>query len=70
MRKLVRLSIAMGGFLIAISIVLTGIVFLILLNLIDISPFTDPNNTLLLGLVFLAIGALDFLSGMIILKKR
>jgi hypothetical protein len=60
----------MGGFLIAISIVLTGIVFLILLNLIDISLLTDPNNTLLLGLVFLAIGALDFLSGMIILKKR
>lgn len=70
MRKIVRLSIAIGGFLIAISLILTGIVFLILLNLIDISSFTDPKNNLLLGLVFLAIGALDFLSGMIILKKR
>lgn len=70
MRKIVRLSIAIGGFLIAISLILTGIVFLILLNLIDISSFTDPKNNLLLGLVFLAIGALDFMSGMIILKKR
>ncbi|UCG54847.1 MAG: hypothetical protein JSV32_01110 [Dehalococcoidia bacterium] len=70
MRKLVRLSIAIGGFLIVTSLVLTGIVFLILFNLIDISAFTDPKNTLLLGLVFLTIGALDFLSGMIILKKR
>lgn len=70
MRKIVRLSIAIGGFLIAISLILTGIVFLILLNLIDISSFTDPKNNLLLGLVFLAIGALDFMSGIIILKKR
>lgn len=70
MRKLVRLSVAIGGFLIVTSLILTGTVFLILLNLIDISIFSDQTSTSLLTLMFLAIGILDFVAGIILLLKR
>ncbi len=70
MRKLVRLSVAIGGFLIVTSLILTGTVFLILLNLIDISVFSDQTSTSLLTLMFLAIGILDFAAGIILLLKR
>jgi hypothetical protein len=70
MRKLVRLSVAIGGFLIVTSLILTGTVFLILLNLIDVAVFADQTNVLLLTLMFLAIGVLDFIAGIILLLKR
>jgi hypothetical protein len=70
MRKLIRLSVAIGGFLIVTSLILTGTVFLILLNLIDISVFSDQTSTSLLTLMFLAIGILDFVAGIILLLKR
>ena len=70
MRKLVRLSIAIGGFLIVTSIILTGTVFLILSNIIDVSAFADQASMSLLTLMFLAIGILDFIAGIILLLKR
>jgi len=70
MRKLVRLSVAIGGFLIVTSIILTGAVFLIFLNIIDVSVFADQAGMSLLTLMFLAIGILDFIAGIILLLKR
>ena len=70
MRKLVRLSIAIGGFLIVTSLILTGTVFLILLNLIDVGVFTNQTHTSVLTLMFLVIGILDFIAGIILLLKR
>jgi hypothetical protein len=70
MRKLVRLSVAIGGFLIVTSIILTGAVFLIFLNIIDVSVFADQASMSLLTLIFLAIGILDFIAGIILLLKR
>ena len=70
MRKLVRLSIAIGGFLIVTSLILTGTVFLILLNLIDIGIFANATRTSVLTLLFLVIGILDFIAGIILLLKR
>ncbi len=70
MRKFVRLSIAIGGFLIVTSLILTGTVFLMLLDLIDIGIFSNQTHTLLLTLIFLAIGILDFIAGIILLLKR
>jgi len=70
MRKLVRLSLAIGGFLIVTSLILTGTIFLILLNIIDVSVFADPVTTSVLTLIFLAIGVLDFIAGIILLLKR
>jgi len=70
MRKLVRLSIAIGGFLIVTSIILTGAVFLIFLNIIDVSIFAEQASMSLLTLMFLAIGILDFIAGIILLLKK
>jgi len=70
MRKLVRLSIAIGGFLIVSSLILTGAVFLILSNIIDVTVFADQATVSLLTLMFLAIGVADFIAGIILLMKR
>jgi hypothetical protein len=70
MRKLVRLSIAIGGFLIVTSLILTGTVFLILLNLIEIDVFANATHISVLTLMFLVIGILDFIAGIILLLKR
>jgi hypothetical protein len=70
MRKLVRLSIAIGGFLIVTSLILTGTIFLILLNIIDAGVFANQTHISVLTLIFLAIGVLDFIAGIILLLKR
>ena len=44
MRNLARLSVAIGGFLIVTSLVLTGIIFLILMNIIEIDVFADQQD--------------------------
>jgi len=51
MRKLARLSLAIGGFLIVTSLILTGIIFLILLDLIELEVFADPaiNSVLMMN---------------------
>jgi hypothetical protein len=70
MRKLVRLSLAIGGFLIVTSLILTGTTFLILLNMIDVEVFADPATTSVLTMLFLAIGVLDFIAGILLLMKK
>ena len=70
MRKLVRLSLAIGGFLIVTSLILTGAIFLILLNMIDVSVFSDPATTSVLTMLFLAIGILDFIAGILLIMKK
>ena len=70
MRKLVRLSVAIGGFLIVTSLILTGTVFLILLDLIDVGVFSDQTSLAVLTFLFLAIGISDFIAGIILLLKR
>ena len=70
MRKLVRLSVAIGGFLIVTSLILTGTIFLILLNMIEVDVFADTVTTSVLTLIFLAIGILDFIAGVILLLKK
>ena len=70
MRKLVRLSVAIGGFLIVTSLILTGTIFLLLLNMIEVDVFADTVTTSVLTLIFLAIGILDFIAGVILLLKK
>ena len=69
MRKLVRLSVAIGGFLIVSSLILTGTVFLALLKIINISVFADRTIFSLLAVVFLTIGIADFIAGILLLKR-
>jgi hypothetical protein len=70
MRKLARLSLAIGGFLIVTSLILTGTTFLVLLNMIDVEVFADPATTSVLTMLFLAIGVLDFIAGILLLIKK
>jgi hypothetical protein len=70
MRKLVRLSLAIGGFLIVTSLILTGAIFLILLNMIDVTALADPATTSVLTMLFLAIGILDFIAGILLIMKK
>jgi hypothetical protein len=70
MRKLVRLSLAIGGFLIVTSLILTGAIFLILLNMIDIDVIADPGIASVLTMIFLAIGVLDFIAMIILIIKK
>jgi len=69
-RKLVRLSVAIGGLLIVTSLILTGAIFLILLKIIDVEVFADQATMSVLTLIFLAIGILDFIAGIILLLKK
>jgi hypothetical protein len=70
MQKLVRLSIAIGGFLIVANLILTGTIFLISMNIIDIEIFTNPATSSVLTIMFLAIGVLDFIAGIVLLMKK
>ncbi len=70
MRKLVRLSVAIGGFLIVTSLILSGTIFLILLKIIDVDVFVDQTTKSVLTLILLAIGVLDFIAGIILLLER
>lgn len=70
MQKLVKLCIAIGGFLIVTGLILTGTVFLTLSNIIDATAFTDQITMALLTLMFLAVGAADIIVAVILLLKR
>ncbi len=70
MQKLVRLSLAIGGFLIVTSLILTGTVFLISMNIIDTEVFANPATSSVLTMMFLAIGILDFIAGIVLLMKK
>jgi hypothetical protein len=69
MRKLARLSIAIGGFLILASLMLTGIGFLALSNIIDLPVFAEKTTVAVLTFMFLAVGLADFIAGIIALKR-
>jgi len=70
MRRIARFQVALGGFLIVTSLILTGTIFLILLNMIDVEVFADPVTTSVLTMLFLAIGVLDFIAGILLLNKK
>ncbi len=70
MRKIVRLSIAIGGFLIVNSLILVGLVLLIFLNLLDPVILTDISTSSLLTLMFITFGVLDLVAGMILVLDR
>jgi hypothetical protein len=69
MRKLARLSIAIGGFLIMASLMLTCVLLLVMLNMTDMNFFANQTTMTLLTLMFIAIAALDFIAGVILLRR-
>jgi hypothetical protein len=69
MRKLARLSIAIGGFLIMASLMLTCVLLLVMLNMTDMNFFANQTTMTLLTLMFITIAALDFIAGVILLRR-
>ena len=69
MRKLARLSIAIGGFLIMASLMLTCVLLLVMLNMIDVNFFANQPTMTFLALMFVAIAGLDFVAGVILLRR-
>jgi len=69
MRKRERVCVAIGGFLIIMGTILTGVMLLILFNLVDISVLGYETHMSLLMLTFFLIGILDFVAGIILLRR-
>jgi hypothetical protein len=69
MRKLVRLSIAIGGFLIVASLILIGTVILTFLGITTLSVFENQTSIFMITLILLAIGIADFIAGLILLRR-
>jgi len=68
MRKLSRLAVAVGGFLIMMGMILMGAIVLTLLNVIDISAFANETYLLMFMLALLSVGVLDMIAGIILTR--
>jgi len=66
MRKLSRLAVAIGGFLIMMGMILIGAIVLTLLNVIDITAFMNETYLLMFMLALLSVGVLDVIAGIIL----
>jgi len=66
MRKLSRLAVAIGGFLIMMGMILMSAVVLTLLNVIDITAFMNETYVLMFMLALLSVGVLDVIAGIIL----
>jgi len=66
MRKLSRLAVAIGGFLIMMGMILMSAVVLTLLNVIDITAFMNETYVLMFMLALLSVGVLDLIAGIIL----
>lgn len=66
MRKLSRLAVAIGGFLIMMGMILMSAIVLTLLNVIDITAFINETYVLMFMLALLSVGLLDVIAGIIL----
>jgi len=65
-RKLSRVAVAVGGFLVVMGMILIGTFALVLFNVLDIGVFTNETHLLLLTVGLLSIGVLDVIAGVIL----
>jgi len=66
MRKISRLAVAIGGFLIMMGMIIMGAIVLALLNVIDITAFINETYLLMFMLALLSVGVLDVIAGIIL----
>jgi len=66
LRKLSRLAVAIGGFLIMIGMLLVSAIALTLLGVIDISALVNESYLLMFMLALLSVGILDVTAGIIL----
>jgi len=69
MRKLSRLAVAIGGFLIMMGMILISAVVLTLLNIVDISALLNETYLLMFMLALLSVGVLDVIAGIILSRE-
>ena len=67
--KLARSAVAIGGFLIAVGMILLSAVVLNLLNVVDTSAFTNEAYLLMLMSALLLVGVLDIIGGLILSRR-
>jgi hypothetical protein len=67
--KLARSAVAIGGFLIAVGMILLSAVVLNILNVVDTSAFTNEAYLLMLMSALLLVGVLDIIGGLILSKR-
>lgn len=65
-RRLSRLAVAVGGFLIMMGMFLLGVIALALADIIDISALVNETSLLMFMLALLSIGVLDVVAGIIL----
>lgn len=68
--KLARLAVAIGGFLIALGMILVSAVVLSLFNVVDTSVFTNKGYLLMLMSALFVGGALDIIGGLILSRRQ
>jgi hypothetical protein len=68
-RKLSRLAAVIGGVLMMIGMIFTGMFLLAVLNLIDVSFLVHEATLVSLMVVFLVIGILDLVAAVILLRR-
>jgi len=68
-RKLSRLAVAIGGFLIMIGMILVNAVVLSLMNIVDLSTFTNETYLLMFMLALFSVGMLDIIAGVILSRR-
>jgi len=67
--KLARSAVAIGGFLIAVGMILLSAVVLNMMNVFDTSAFTNEAYLLMLMSVLFLVGVLDIIGGLILSRR-
>lgn len=66
MRKLSRLAVAVGGFLIMMGMLLVSVIALTLLGIADASALMNETYLFMFMLALLSVGVLDVIAGIIV----
>lgn len=68
-RKLSRLAVAIGGFLVMMGMIISGAVVLNVLGIIDVTVFMNETYLLMFMLGLLSVGILDVVAGIILSRS-
>jgi hypothetical protein len=64
-----RFTVALGGFLIFMGIIMLGVVAMVFLGFVDVGTLENQEYRMLSLWVLFVIGALDMVSGIILRRK-
>ncbi|MCZ2855690.1 MAG: hypothetical protein O2U62_01210 [Candidatus Bathyarchaeota archaeon] len=64
-----RFTVALGGFLIFMGIIMLGVVAMVFFGFVDVSTLENQEYRMLSLWVLFVVGALDLVSGIILRRK-